>query len=109
MADGESMRVTVVLAEAQQQQVASLVVAEGITARQAVTLSGLLEGCEDPDSSRLALAVYGKQVQGDRVLEDGDRVEILRPLPQDPKLRRRRLAREGAGMGRAGRLGGKSR
>jgi len=103
------MRVTVVLAESARQQLVSLDVAEGTTAWQAVTLAGLLEGRGDLDASRLALAIYGRQVDRQRLLEEGDRVEILRPLPQDPKLRRRRLAREGAGMGPAGRAGRKSR
>jgi putative ubiquitin-RnfH superfamily antitoxin RatB of RatAB toxin-antitoxin module len=74
-----------------------------------VILAGLLEGRDDLEASRLALAIYGKQVEKERVLESGDRVEILRPLPQDPKLRRRRLAREAGAMGPAGRPGRKSR
>jgi len=46
------------------------------------------------------VAVFGAQVGRDQRLEDGDRVEILRPLPQDPRQRRRSLARAGATMGR---------
>jgi len=37
-------------------------------------------------------------VPRDRVLAAGDRVEVLRPLVEDPKERRRRLAREGRSM-----------
>jgi putative ubiquitin-RnfH superfamily antitoxin RatB of RatAB toxin-antitoxin module len=103
MAEAPSIGVSVVLAEASVQRVVSLAVAAGTTAWQAVLLAGVLEGREDLESSGLAPAVYGKQVDRDRVLEDGDRVEILRPLPQDPKLRRRRRAREGGTMGHAGR------
>jgi putative ubiquitin-RnfH superfamily antitoxin RatB of RatAB toxin-antitoxin module len=99
MAEPGTFGVTVVLAEATRQRVVSLQVGEGTTAWQAVQLTGLLGGDESLGSSGRALAVYGKQVDSDRVLEAGDRVEILRPLPQDPKLRRRQLAREGGGMG----------
>jgi putative ubiquitin-RnfH superfamily antitoxin RatB of RatAB toxin-antitoxin module len=109
MADDGSMGVSVVLAEPARQQVVSLHVAEGTTAWQAVILAGLLVGRDDLEASRLALAIHGKQVEKERALEPGDRVEILRPLPQDPKLRRRRLAREGGAMGPAGRPGRKSR
>jgi hypothetical protein len=40
------------------------------------------------------------------VLVDGDRVELYRPLPADPKDTRRRLAREGRTMRREGDAGG---
>jgi putative ubiquitin-RnfH superfamily antitoxin RatB of RatAB toxin-antitoxin module len=109
MAEAPPIRVSVVLAEASVQRVVSLAVAAGTTAWQAVLLAGVLEGREDLESSALAPAIYGKQVDRDRMLEDGDRVEVLRPLPQDPKLRRRRRAREGAAMGRAGRARSTSR
>ena len=99
MAEAGTIGVTVVLAETAVQRVVSLQVAEGTTASQAVQLTGLLDERDDLEVSRLALAIFGKQVDNERVLEAGDRVEILRPLPQDPKLRRRQLAREGRGMG----------
>jgi putative ubiquitin-RnfH superfamily antitoxin RatB of RatAB toxin-antitoxin module len=99
MAEAGTFGVTVVLAETALQRVVSLQVAEGTTAWEAVQLTGLLDERDDLDMPRLALAVFGKQVDNERVLEAGDRVEILRPLPQDPKLRRRQLAREGGAMG----------
>jgi putative ubiquitin-RnfH superfamily antitoxin RatB of RatAB toxin-antitoxin module len=99
MAEAGTLGVTVVLAEASCQRVVSLQVVLGTTAWQAVQLTGLLDERDDLEVSRLALAIFGKQVDNERVLEAGDRVEILRPLPQDPKLRRRQLAREGRGMG----------
>ena len=36
----------------------------------------------------------------DSVVEDGDRIEIYRPLQADPKSVRRKLAREGKSMGK---------
>jgi hypothetical protein len=38
------------------------------------------------------LAVFGEAVAPERVLLDGDRVELLRPLRLDPKEARRRRA-----------------
>lgn len=39
-------------------------------------------------------AVFGQRAQADTVLEDGDRVELLRPLQADPKDARRKRARK---------------
>jgi len=42
-------------------------------------------------------AVWGKPVEALHVLQDGDRLEILRPLRVDPKVaRRERFQRQGA-------------
>ena len=41
------------------------------------------------------VAVFGERASADRPLEDGDRIEVLRPLVADPKDARRRRAREG--------------
>lgn len=45
-----------------------------------------------PDES---IAIWGEKVTQDHKVEDGDRVEILRPLVQHPMDRRRNLARRG--------------
>ena len=42
-------------------------------------------------------AVYGERVDSGRLLQDGDRLELLRPLQVDPKEARRRRARKPAG------------
>lgn len=103
MADVQSLMVTVVLAEAAAQRIVTLTVPAGATAWQVVLLSRLLGDREDLELSRLGVAVYGRMVDRNRAVEHGDRVEILRPLLQDPKVRRRRLARDGAATGRAAR------
>ena len=43
----------------------------------------------------VAMAVFGREVGLDARLREGDRLELLRALPTDPKLARR--ARAGAG------------
>jgi putative ubiquitin-RnfH superfamily antitoxin RatB of RatAB toxin-antitoxin module len=42
------------------------------------------------------VAVFGERAKPDRVLVEGDRVELLRPLMADPKETRRRRARRDA-------------
>jgi putative ubiquitin-RnfH superfamily antitoxin RatB of RatAB toxin-antitoxin module len=100
MAEAALVQVTVLLAEAAVQGAVTLDLPAGTTAWQAVESSGLLRGRDDLDPRRLAVAIHGKQVPRGRELEAGDRVEILRPLPEDPKLRRRRAARAGTTLGR---------
>jgi putative ubiquitin-RnfH superfamily antitoxin RatB of RatAB toxin-antitoxin module len=39
-----------------------------------------------------AVAVFGREVDAATVLRDGDRLELLRALPNDPKLARRARA-----------------
>ena len=48
------------------------------------------------------IAVWGRHVQRTARVSDGDRVEVLRPLRQDPRDARRDLAEKGGYMGPAG-------
>ena len=82
------LRVEVVYALADAQQVVALELPEGGTAGQAVDRSGLGEiraGC--------VLGIAGRRVTRDQVLRDGDRVELLRPLQLTPNEARRARAR----------------
>ena len=100
MAERPLVTVSVLLAEAGRQRSVTLALPTGATAWDAVEASGLLQGRDDLDPAGLAVAIYGRQVPRERELEAGDRVEILRPLPEDPKLRRRRAAQAGKTLGR---------
>ena len=52
------------------------------------------------DLGRNSLGIYSRLIAPDSVVEDGDRIEIYRPLQADPKSVRRKLAREGKSMGK---------
>ena len=81
-----SIAVEVVLAWPQRQWRVRLLVAPGCTARRAVALAreaGL--DTAGVDAERGPLGVFGESVDDDHALEDGDRVELYRPLRQDPK------------------------
>lgn len=80
-----SLQIEVVHALVGTQEVVVLRVAEGTTAGQAVEASGL------PSGGRIGIG--GKEVPAGRVLRDGDRVELLRPLAADPREARRLRAR----------------
>jgi hypothetical protein len=80
------VRVEVVHALAGRQVVVPLQLVEGATAAQAVAMSGL-------PAAGQRIGIGGKRVGPARVLRDGDRVEILRPLALDPREARRQRAR----------------
>ena len=73
--------------------VVTLEVAPGTTLREAIDVSGVLRQCPELDLARCGVGVFGQPRGLDQPVAAGDRVEIYRPLPQDPKERRRRAAR----------------
>ena len=86
--------IEVACATPSKQRVVRLDVTTGTTARQAALLAGLQSDFPDLDVGRAALGIYGEIVADDRILAAGDRVEIYRPLRNDPReLRRRQAAR----------------
>ncbi|WP_434990425.1 RnfH family protein [Xanthomonas melonis] len=81
------MQVEVVLAWPDRYSAVQLTLPEGATVADAVAASGL-----EREHSPAALAIHGQVTPSERVLRDGDRVELLRPLLLDPKEARRRRA-----------------
>lgn len=92
--------IEVVYAERDRQTLLALRVPAGTTAAQAVELSGI-RARHAGIPPEAALGVHGRVVATGHVLAAGDRVELYRPLPADPRDTRRRLAREGRTMGAA--------
>ena len=99
MAAERRLRIEIAWAQRELQTLIELTVPAGTTAGEAVELSGIRAG--HPEIPPHApLGIHGRVVAASRELADGDRIEIYRPLPADPKETRRRLAREGRAMGR---------
>lgn len=92
------MAIEVACAEAGRQTVVALEVAPGCTAGEALERSGILARHPGVAAQACRLGIFGSEVSRDRVLAAGERVEVLRPLAEDPKERRRRLARAGRSM-----------
>lgn len=95
--------VEVVHATAERQRIVQLDLVPGMTAGDAVRRSGLLDSDAAPDGGEVVLGIFGTRVDEGEELKPGDRVEICRPLSQDPREMRRALLEEGSVMGRAGR------
>jgi putative ubiquitin-RnfH superfamily antitoxin RatB of RatAB toxin-antitoxin module len=86
--------VEVVYAKPEQQALVTLRMESGATAEQAIAQSGLLQRFPEIDPSNTEIGIFSKVCTLDRPLQNGDRVEIYRPLFADPKdLRRQRAAK----------------
>jgi putative ubiquitin-RnfH superfamily antitoxin RatB of RatAB toxin-antitoxin module len=90
----ETIRVEVVYAKPERQEVASISMPAGSTAGQAIEASGLLARNPEIDLTRNKLGIYAKLAKADTPLRDHDRVEIYRPLIADPKEVRKHRATE---------------
>ncbi len=91
-----SVEVVYALPENQYQRTVTL--EEGSTIEQAIVASGLLELRRDIDLSRNKVGVFSRPVKLGDTLQEGDRVEIYRPLIADPKELRRQRAERSASM-----------
>ena len=97
-----TIRLKVVYALRSRQAVEDVTVPVGSTAVEVIEASSLLRRFPEIDLSRNSIGVYSRLIGLDSVVEDGDRIEIYRPLEADPKAVRRQLAKEGKTMGRGG-------
>jgi putative ubiquitin-RnfH superfamily antitoxin RatB of RatAB toxin-antitoxin module len=74
------------------QRVVQLPLRDGMTALDAVQAAGLEREFPEIAGGGLVLGIYGRRVETTQVLQDGDRVEIYRPLKFDPRESRRKAA-----------------
>ncbi len=98
--EDEDETVDVVYATAEIQCVVRIPFTPGLTAVEAVRRAGLLEKFPEIQTGPLVLGVFGERVEEDRLLAPRERVEICRPLKQDPRAMRSNLAASGGVMGR---------
>ncbi|MBX9446496.1 RnfH family protein [Dickeya chrysanthemi] len=88
------IHVEVVYALPDRQYLRPLTLEAGSTAEQAIQASGLLALRPDIDLGVNKIGIFSRPAKLSDVLNDGDRVEIYRPLLADPKeLRRQRAER----------------
>ena len=87
--------VEVAYATPEQQVIVILKLPEGATVVQAIQASELLNRFPEIDGIDLKAGIFGSVCKLDQALRHMDRVEIYRPLIQDPKeARRKRAAKE---------------
>jgi putative ubiquitin-RnfH superfamily antitoxin RatB of RatAB toxin-antitoxin module len=90
--DQQNIRVEVVLAMPERQELIAMEVAAGSTVADAITQSGLAEMFEGFELDLEKVGIFGHKASPEQVLRDGDRVEIYRALIADPKEVRRQRA-----------------
>ena len=84
------MKVGVAYATAQRQVWLDVEVPEGATVQDAIQRSGILEQFPEIDLETQKVGVFGQVAKLDKELEEGDRVEIYRPITADPKEAKRK-------------------
>jgi putative ubiquitin-RnfH superfamily antitoxin RatB of RatAB toxin-antitoxin module len=86
------LRIEIVYAQPQRSVVKRLSMPPGAVIADALTLAVADRDFFGIDLSGSAVGIFGKVVQRDQPLQDGDRIEIYRPLAEEPKLARRKRA-----------------
>lgn len=79
------MKVSIVYALAKRQLWLNVEVPEGATLCEAIERSGILAQFPEIDLEQQKVGIFGKVSALETRLEEGDRVEIYRPLVADPK------------------------
>jgi len=92
------INVEVAYALADKQKINTLRVPQGTTVRQAALQSGLDRFFPELDLADSPLGIFAKGIAkpDEHLLQDGDRVEIYRPLLADPKEARKKRAEKAA-------------
>ncbi|AVL76229.1 RnfH family protein [Providencia rettgeri] len=85
-----SIEVTYALPE--KQFLLSVKVADGTTIEDAIIASGILALRDDIDLKKNKVGIYSRPAKLTDKVQDGDRIEIYRPLIADPKELRRKRA-----------------
>ena len=97
-----SINVEVAYATPEKQVIRKANVDKGTTLGAAIVQSGIMMDFPDLDLENAKVGIFGKVARMTTVLEEGDRVEIYRPLIADPKEVRRKRAAEGKVMKKGG-------
>lgn len=91
------VQLEVVYALPEKQYLRQVTLRQGSTVLQAIEASGLLQLRRDIDLQNNKVGIFSRPVKLDHVVQQGDRVEIYRPLLVNPKeLRRIRAERSAA-------------
>jgi hypothetical protein len=100
MAAPGTINIEVVFALPERQKLVSLSIDQACTVKEAILESGITDEFPDQDIFSCSVGIWGRAVQEDQLLREGDRIEIYRSLLIDPRAARRQLAEHGGFMGR---------
>lgn len=86
------LNIEVTYALPEKQFLLSVKVKVGTTIEEAILASGILALRDDIDLKKNKIGIYSRPAKLTDLVQDGDRVEIYRPLIADPKELRRKRA-----------------
>ncbi|MBC5791176.1 RnfH family protein [Providencia sp. JUb39] len=86
------INIEVTYALPEKQYLLSVKVAEGTTIEDAIIVSGILTLRSDIDLKKNKVGIYSRPAKLGDAVQEGDRIEIYRPLIADPKELRRKRA-----------------
>lgn len=89
--------VEVAYAKPEEQVILPLKVPVGTTAQQAILESGMLARFGEIDLAVNKIGIFSRVCPLEQILQQADRVEIYRPLANDPKEARRQRANKDSG------------
>jgi putative ubiquitin-RnfH superfamily antitoxin RatB of RatAB toxin-antitoxin module len=102
-----TINVSLVFASDKKQWIHEACVARGTSAQELIESSALMAEVEFLSKQRLEnldIGVFAQKVELDYLLQEGDRLEIYRPLTADPKEVRRQLALLGKTIGNSNKV-----
>lgn len=91
--DEPTIQAHVVYAQVDQLIVRSVRLAPGATVGEAIDASGIASLIPTKSIDGRQIGIFSRKVAVDHAVEEGDRIEIYRPLSTDPMDARRRRAR----------------
>jgi putative ubiquitin-RnfH superfamily antitoxin RatB of RatAB toxin-antitoxin module len=89
-----ALRVEIAYAEPQRAIVKALRLAPGSQVSEALRMASLDPDFAGVDLANAVVGIFGRLTRTDYTLQEGDRIEIYRPLTADPKAARRARAQE---------------
>ncbi|MBV7435914.1 RnfH family protein [Aeromonas sp. sif2416] len=95
------LNIEVAYALPERQTVLRIRVAPGTNVLAAIEQSGIVQKHPEIDLAVNKFGIYSRPVKGTEPVQDGDRVEIYRPLLADPKEMRKKRAEKAKEEGRA--------
>lgn len=90
----ENYRIEIAWGDSQGQVLLEMEVAPGTTLMEAINSSGIRDRVPGIEVNEARLGIFSRKKSPDYILQNGDRIEIYRPLLADPKEVRRQRARE---------------
>ncbi len=100
------LHIEVVYGVPDKQKILAISVPQKTTIKEAIIASGIMTLFDDIDLTKNKVGIWNKVAKLDDILEEGDRIEIYRPLLADPKEVRKRRAEKAKLEGRADKVTG---